>query len=156
MKRQGFTLIELLAVIVILAIVFLISTPIILNSVNKSEEKAEQESARSYIAVIEEKITKATIEYPNIKLEDVLNVQVNGMDTSSLNSWNCSNCNSESKVDFDYKGPTAEKVKLTWNNGEVTGYLKYSSNCFYVDEKGNVEKITSASNSEAKKFCEKK
>ncbi len=154
MKCQGFTLIELLAVIVILAIIFLISAPIILNTVNKSKEEAEQESARSYVAVIKEKITKAMVEYPELKPSNSLNVEVNGTDDTSLKSWDCSNCGTTNKIDFDYKGPMPDKVNLTWNEGEITGYLKYTSNCFYIDKGGNIEKITKSSENEAKKFCE--
>lgn len=154
MKCRGFTLIELLAVIVILAIIFLISAPIILNTVNKSKEEAEQESARSYVAVIKEKITKAMVEYPELKPSNSLNVEVNGTDDTSLKSWDCSNCGTTNKIEFNYKGPMPNKVNLTWNEGEITGYLKYTSNCFYVDEGGNIEKITKSSENEAKKFCE--
>ena len=43
MKKKGFTLIELLAVIVILAIIALIATPIILNIISDSKEESEIE-----------------------------------------------------------------------------------------------------------------
>lgn len=45
MKNKGFTLIELLAVIVILAIIALIATPIILGIINDAREQAKQRSA---------------------------------------------------------------------------------------------------------------
>ena len=45
MKKKGFTLIELLAVIVILAIVALIATPIALNVINNAKNKADLASA---------------------------------------------------------------------------------------------------------------
>lgn len=48
-SEKGFTLIELLAVIVILAIVALIATPIILNVINDSRRKAAIDSAYSVI-----------------------------------------------------------------------------------------------------------
>lgn len=44
-KKNGFTLIELLAVIVILAIIALIATPIVLNLINKAREGAAKDSA---------------------------------------------------------------------------------------------------------------
>ena len=47
--NKGFTLIELLAVIIILAIVALITTPIILNIVNSSRESAAEDKAWGYI-----------------------------------------------------------------------------------------------------------
>ena len=45
MKNKGFTLIELLAVIVILAIIALIATPIILGIINDAREQAKKRSA---------------------------------------------------------------------------------------------------------------
>jgi len=43
MKKKGFTLIELLAVIVILAIIALIATPIILGVIDKAKRGAFKE-----------------------------------------------------------------------------------------------------------------
>lgn len=54
MKRKGFTLIELLAVIVILAIIALIATPLILNVVEESKKKAKESSAHGYLEAIEQ------------------------------------------------------------------------------------------------------
>ena len=48
MKNKGFTLIELLAVIVILAIIALIATPIILNMINDAKKSAAKDSAYAY------------------------------------------------------------------------------------------------------------
>ena len=45
MKNKGFTLIELLAVIVILAIIALIATPIILGIINDAREQSKQRTA---------------------------------------------------------------------------------------------------------------
>lgn len=45
MKNKGFTLIELLAVIVILAIIALIATPIILGIINDAREQAKERTA---------------------------------------------------------------------------------------------------------------
>ena len=47
--KKGFTLIELLAVIVILAVIALIATPIILNIVDDSKKSAAKESANQYV-----------------------------------------------------------------------------------------------------------
>ena len=54
MKRKGFTLIELLAVIVILAIIALIATPLILNVVEESKKKAKESSAHGYLEALEQ------------------------------------------------------------------------------------------------------
>lgn len=52
-KKKGFTLIELLAVIVILAIIALIATPIILNMISDAKKSAAKDSAYGYIEAIE-------------------------------------------------------------------------------------------------------
>ena len=54
MNKKGFTLIELLAVIVILAIIALISTPIILGIIDDTKKSAIEESARAYLHAIEQ------------------------------------------------------------------------------------------------------
>ena len=48
-KNKGFTLVELLAVIVILAIIALIATPIILNVISDAKKQATLESFKGYI-----------------------------------------------------------------------------------------------------------
>ena len=53
MKKKGFTLIELLAVIVILAVIALISMPLVLNTIDKAKRGAAEESANSYVSAIE-------------------------------------------------------------------------------------------------------
>ena len=45
MRKKGFTLIELLAVIIILAVIALISTPIVLNVVDNAKKQANKNSA---------------------------------------------------------------------------------------------------------------
>ena len=48
MKKKGFTLIELLAVIIILAVIALIATPIILNVVDSAKESARKSSVAGF------------------------------------------------------------------------------------------------------------
>ena len=53
MKKRGFTLIELLAVIVVLAIIALIATPIVMNVIKKANEGAVERSADNYVKAVE-------------------------------------------------------------------------------------------------------
>ena len=73
MKNKGFTLIELLAVIVILAIIALIATPIILGIINDSRDSAAERGAELVISNVELAYSSAYMDnngnYP--KLEDV-------------------------------------------------------------------------------------
>jgi len=52
-NKKGFTLIELLAVIVILAIIALIATPIILNIVQKARKSAAEDSVYGIMKALE-------------------------------------------------------------------------------------------------------
>ena len=56
MKKRGFTLVELLAVIVILAIIALIATPIILGVIEKAKKGAAESSALGYVDAVEKQI----------------------------------------------------------------------------------------------------
>ena len=62
MKKNAFTLIELLAVIVILAIIALIATPIILGIINDSKEQSTKRSAENYIDAVEQAIVRKNLE----------------------------------------------------------------------------------------------
>lgn len=139
MNKKGFTLIELLAVIVILAVIALITTPLITNTINISRKNADRESARSYVSIIETKITEAILEYPNIEIG-------NKLETSTKNdmyTWSCSNCAGNGKIDIDFKGTAPRKVSLTYdsNDGKIRGKLLYANGCWAVDEKGNLSDI---------------
>ena len=57
MKNKGFTLIELLAVIVILAIIALIATPIILGIINDARKEAKKRSAELAYSGVEYAVT---------------------------------------------------------------------------------------------------
>ena len=50
--KKGFTLIELLAVIVILAIIALIATPIILGIINDAREESNERSVELYASAV--------------------------------------------------------------------------------------------------------
>lgn len=66
-KRNGFTLVELLAVIVILALIALIATPIILNIINDTKKSSIKQSAIGYVDAVEktilEKKTNTDVDY---------------------------------------------------------------------------------------------
>ena len=53
MKKKGFTLIELLAVIVVLAIIALIATPMVMNIIGGVQESAAKRSAERYLDAVE-------------------------------------------------------------------------------------------------------
>ena len=66
MKKKGFTLVELLAVIVILAIIALIATPMILNVIDNAKKGAAESSVYGYIDAVEKSILEEELK-GNIK-----------------------------------------------------------------------------------------
>lgn len=53
MNKKGFTLIELLAVIVVLAIIALIATPIVMNVITKAQIGVNERSVEGYMKAYE-------------------------------------------------------------------------------------------------------
>ena len=66
-KNKGFTLVELLAVIVILALIALIATPIILNVINDAKKQAAKDSVYGYMDAVEKYIVSSELEDKSIQ-----------------------------------------------------------------------------------------
>ena len=101
-NKKGFTLIELLAVIVILAIIALITTPIVLNLINQSKEAANKRSVEAYAKAVEYGVTEyeydhngelptalsdITVDYSNSDVYCL--VQINGNGKGSVDVCGC-------------------------------------------------------------------
>ena len=113
-NKYGFTLIELLAVIVVLAIIALIATPIVMNTIKKSQKGAAERSADNYIealetAVAEERLSK------NEVLEGEYQITSDG----NLCRDKSASCSDDNKIKIEMSGtkPTSGKIKIT--NGSV-------------------------------------
>ncbi len=70
MKRKGFTLIELLAVIVILAVISLIATPMILGVIETSKESSAKVSAYGYIDAVETQVAINELDANKTNIKD--------------------------------------------------------------------------------------
>jgi prepilin-type N-terminal cleavage/methylation domain-containing protein len=70
MKKRGFTLIELLAVIVVLAIIALIATPIVMNTIESSKKGATIESVRNMVHAAELYFISENPRYGKLNLLD--------------------------------------------------------------------------------------
>ena len=97
-NKKGFTLIELLAVIVILAIIALIATPIVLDIINDSRNSSQLRSADFYLDAVEYAISQSMVDnkpvesgtyniiedgnvclqFEGDKCKDILEVEVSG------------------------------------------------------------------------------
>ena len=120
MKRKGFTLIELLGVIVVLAVITIITTPVILGVIEKSKKGALQSSG---YGLVEAGILYYA-EYQNSQTVrfDIKNNQIRTKE--------------ENKI--DYKGSIKDGKILVNNQGEVTVCIndgKYAAYKNYKDNK---------------------
>lgn len=116
-NSKGFTLIELLAVIVILAVIALIATPIILNLIERARKGAAESSAYAYIEAAEKAVVVYMMEHPEAKITGDCTVAADDKLT----------CGTESAIslELDVKGdtPVADATsKVTFStDGDVTG-----------------------------------
>ena len=79
MKRKGFTLIELLAVIVILAIIALIATPMVLGVIEKARKGAAEQSALGYIDAVEKQVAINQVKDENLIDDGTYEVPMTGI-----------------------------------------------------------------------------
>ena len=119
MKNKGFTLIELLAVIVILAIIALIATPMILGVIDTAKQGAAKSAALGYIDAVEKKVMTsqltATNETPAISVAvgDVYTVGSNG----TLTKKEGSAAGSSATITVDLKGEAPSAGEVTFGKG---------------------------------------
>ena len=106
--KKGFTLIELLAVIVILAIIALIATPIILNIIEDSKKSAATNSAQLYVDGLTKHIAKMNLE--------------NEFNPSSCTITNGSVSCDETSLNYEINGQAPTSGTITFTNGVVTAY----------------------------------
>jgi len=115
MNKKGFTLIELLAVIVILAIIALIATPMILGVIDKAKKGAAESSALGYIDAVEK--------YSVIGMLDA----EAGSATTALTSGVYEVSTLNSKVDLKGKAPSEGWVAINDEGLIVASVLKFDS-----------------------------
>ena len=99
MKKNGFTLIELLAVIVILAVIALIATPVIMNAINDARKGAVKDAAYGVAKAVEYSIGLAANTDNNYTIPTTVT----------------------SGTGVNVKGTQPDAYSLTLTNGAVTG-----------------------------------
>ena len=139
-KNKGFTLIELLAVIVVLAVISLIATPIVLNMVNTAKKGAVEASATAYIKAVENGIMAKLINEPDTSFNGIFTVS---QDKTKIIS------ESGTEINVDIKGDLPSSVQVIIEAGDVKT-AKLCINNYSLDYDG---KVVKASNNE---YCEGK
>ena len=120
-KKKGFTLVELLAVIVILALIALIATPIILNVINDAKKQAAKDSAYGYMDAVEKYIVSSELEDKSIKDRTYSVEELNSMGVS-------------------VKGSTPDNGNIEIKNSSVKSYDIGIDG--YVVSNGKVDKVS--------------
>ena len=124
MKKRGFTLIELLAVIIILAIIALIATPIIMRVVENSKKGASKASIQNYLHAIETQAVAYRIDGEMVS---------NG--TYSINSDGdvCLDSSCTNKLQIQMKGSKPSSGGITIENGKVVSAMSlYINPKYYI------------------------
>lgn len=137
-NKKGFTLIELLAVIVILAIIALIATPIILNMINDAKKSAAKDSAYGYMKSVDNYIALASMgngistQYDASKLPE----GYNGTSDKTCTKETCKDF--FDAVDATVKGTKPTEITMVFNSGSVTSAtLKIDGFTVNIDAQGN-------------------
>ena len=113
-NKYGFTLIELLAVIVVLAIIALIATPIVMNTIKRSKKGAAERSADSYVKQVE-----VVVAEERLSKNEVLEGEYQITSDGNLCRDKSASCSDDNKIKIEMSGtkPTSGKIKIT--NGSV-------------------------------------
>ena len=106
MNKKGFTLVELLAVIVILAIIALISTPIILGVIEKARIGAAKQSTLGYIDAVEKQIVYNQVKENQTEIVD---------GTYTVEALE--------KLGVSIKGTIPNSGSVTIKNGTIKNYI---------------------------------
>ncbi len=131
-NKKGFTLIELLAVIVVLAIIALIATPIVMNTIKKSQKGAAERGADNYIEAVETAVATAKLDSDGVP-DGTYTIDENGnLLVPSL---------SDGKLTIEMNGNKPKSGTITIKNGQVTN-----------DSKMIIERYTLVYNSGLKKY----
>ena len=114
-NKKGFTLIELLAVIVVLAIIALIATPIVMNTIKNAKKGAAERTADNYIKQVETAVAESRIDGTKVA-NGTYNIQPDG------NLCPASGCgeNDKDKITIDMGGNKPTSGTVTIKNGGVS------------------------------------
>ena len=117
--KKGFTLIELLAVIVVLAIIALITTPIIINIISQAQEGANLRSVEGYAKALETAYYTSKINGEATDL-NTLTAEYNGATVECITKTNCTTYGCLNNADIAMTGLGY------WTSTPVFGNTSYS------------------------------
>jgi len=131
--KKGFTLIELLAVIVILAIIALIATPIILGIINDARKESNERSAELYASAVRNAIaayqltgTTAPTKFSDLDIQYDGEVECTTEELYEDGSFYITDCTvNGNAVEYTYgKQQVTQPTRYySWSSGSVGGTL---------------------------------
>ncbi len=125
--KNGFTLVELLAVIVILAVLALIATPVVLSIIDDAKESSMLRSAEMYLSGVENAVMRENMNSGG-------NFRPNEC-TISNGNMTCGSTNVEVEVD----GEVPSTGSIVFENGKIKEVtLTYESGTIVKDASGNL------------------
>ena len=142
-KKKGFTLIELLAVIVVLAIIAVITTPIVMNTINSAKKGAAERSADNYIDAVETTVATKRLDETFLEGEYLIQIDGNLCPTSGCGE----NDKDEVIVDVNGNKPTSGIIVI--KDGQVTTDSKMTIGEYSVSYDETLKRYTAA---EPKKY----
>ena len=115
-NSKGFTLIELLAVIVILAVIALIATPLIMGVIDDARKGSAKNGAYGYVKALENTVATEMIKDTTIS-PDSPQKEVGKVSFTPLK--NDGSEGTQKKADINYKGTKPDRHSLNIVNGTV-------------------------------------
>jgi len=148
MRKNGFTLIELLAVIVILAIIALIATPIILGIINDAREESNERSVELYASAVRNAVaayqltgTSAPTSFDDLDIQYDGNVVCATEELYADGSFYIADCTvNGDEVEYTYGEPevTQPTRYYSWSSGNIGDEITS------IDAKRTVEELNSS------------
>ncbi len=143
-NKKGFTLIELLAVIVVLAIIALIATPIVMNTIKNAKKGAAERTADNYIkqvetAVAEAKLGNKSVPNGTYDIDGNGNLTGAGLPDGKLEINMSGNKPTSGTIKISNGGVSKEGTTMTVGDYDV----KYNQekNRYEASEKGNTPQV---------------
>ena len=122
MKNKGFTLIELLAVIVILAIIALIATPIVINMIGSAKDSSDERSAELYLDAVEQAVARKNL------------TEKFSPSTCTIQSDGNLKCDGDTLLEVQVENTRPTSGTITFEKGKILDYTfeiggkKYANN----------------------------
>ena len=143
-NTKGFTLIELLAVIVILAIIALIATPIVLNLIDQARRGAAESDAYAYVKAFETGVATKMLDDKSINLNNNDTCTTAGKTVTCTDSTMTDSTSGSSTalvVTAEVKGATPKSgTVIVSDSGTVTSYaLKVGGYCVKPNKNGEAK-----------------